>query len=91
MASVDEGRYIYRNCAGPLGEKQGYLPYPSGPSPHSTSLGHFSKMGALTPQLLVQFCYSLSHIHVLQRGVLYVYNNGVEKINNLSSFFLIFR
>jgi hypothetical protein len=30
------------SCTGPLGEKQGYLPYPSGCSRHSTSLslGH---------------------------------------------------
>jgi hypothetical protein len=26
------------SCVGPLGEKQGFLPYPSGPSQHSHSL-----------------------------------------------------
>jgi hypothetical protein len=41
------------SCTGPLGGKQGFQPYPSGPSQHryQSSLGHLCKMGALTPSV----------------------------------------
>jgi hypothetical protein len=47
MASVAVGI----SCMGPLGEKQGYLPYSSGLSQQALAfpIGHFEFMGSLIP------------------------------------------
>ncbi len=67
---------------GPLGGKQGFLPYPSGPSRHSIaySLGHL-----VNYHVLLSFRY----IMPTYQPILPVCMRCVEKINNLS-FFLFF-
>jgi hypothetical protein len=71
MASVAAGI----SCTGTLGGKQGFLPYPSGPSqPVLASLGHFGIIRVLynAPCLLnysiycmLRYCYDINVHYVL--------------------------
>jgi hypothetical protein len=47
------------SCVGPLGGKQGFFSYPSGPSQHSLSLNH-----PYAPHFLLYVCQMILIIHV---------------------------
>ncbi len=80
MASVAVGI----RCMGPLGGKQGFLPYPSGPSQHSIaySLGHLFQSISCTVKFFLDISCLPAYSSVCLRCV--------EKINDLS-FFLSFK
>jgi hypothetical protein len=81
MASVAVGI----RCMGPLGGKQGFLPYPSGPSQYSIaySLGHLFNFSHVLLNFSLYHAYLPAYSSVCLRCV--------EKINDLSFFLSFFQ